>query len=50
MRNNRGINAEQETGTWNQKWFSDVGSVAQSVKELGIFKGEVKNKKVCGEH
>lgn len=41
------LNKKLETG--NQKWVSEVESVAQSVKEFGISKGEVK-KNVCGEH
>lgn len=49
MQNDKGIDTEQEMETENQKWVSEVESVAQSVKELGVSKGEVK-KNMCGEH
>lgn len=48
VQNNKGIDTEQETEIGSQKWVSEVESVAQSVKELGVSKGEVKN--MCGEH
>lgn len=48
VQKNKGIDTEQETEIGSQKWVSEVESVAQSVKELGVSKGEVKN--MCGEH
>lgn len=42
----KGLMLNKKVKILNQKWVSEVESVAHLVKDVGVLKGEVKNKNV----
>lgn len=50
VQNSKAVHANKNLETWNWKWVSEMESIPQLVKALGISKGEVKNKNGCGQY